>query len=342
MQTQDYNEKFYSSSPSSASAPFMNQQQQQQRPSSSISDNAPIRHTPSTENLNQPQPQLPSSSRDSSSTPPPPSLFIKSFLFSPEVPIRLDYHGKYANMEKGTLAGLIMGLSQLNCSELKLRRLCSRSGLLGSDKLINFIITEWLNDIKQNQLKSILGGVGPAYSFMQLFQGLKDLFWMPVLQYRQDGRIVRGIQRGAHSFSTSTAMAVLELSNRLVSTMQSLAELTFDMVSSGPSHVSSRQSTTQTAHPAELREGIANAYNVLTEGLSETASNLVRVATEEHEKKGVTGAVGGVLRQIPPTVVKPLILATEATSNVLGGAMNQLQPDKRKEALEKWKTEGEH
>ena len=77
-------------------------------------------------------------------------------------------------------------------------------------------------------------------------------------------------------------------------------------------------------------------------GLSETASNLVRVATEEHEKKGVTGAVGGVLRQIPPTVVKPLILATEATSNVLGGAMNQLQPDKRKEALEKWKTEGEH
>ena len=113
-----------------------------------------------------------------------------------------------------------MGLSQLNCSELKLRRLCSRSGLLGSDKLINFIITEWLNDIKQNQLKSILGGVGPAYSFMQLFQGLKDLFWMPVLQYRQDGRIVRGIQKGAHSFSTSTAMAVLELSNRLVSTMQ--------------------------------------------------------------------------------------------------------------------------
>ena len=113
-----------------------------------------------------------------------------------------------------------MGLSQLNCSELRLKRLCSRSGLLGADKLINFVITEWLNDIKHNQLQSILGGVGPAYSFMQLFQGLKDLFWMPVAQYRQDGRIVRGLQKGAHSFSTSTAMAVLELSNRLVSTMQ--------------------------------------------------------------------------------------------------------------------------
>ena len=65
----------------------------------------------------------------------------------------------------------------------------------------------------------------------------------------------------------------------------------------------------------------------------------MRVATEEHEKKGMTGAVGGVIRQIPPTIVKPLILATEATSNVLGGAMNQLAPDKRKEALEKWKQD---
>lgn len=306
----------YSSSPSAASPQF-------NQPRAMANDVMPLKNATSSESLKSSE---------------APSLFIKSFLFSPEVPIRLDYQGKYVNIEQGTLAGLIMGLSQLNCSELRLKRLCSRSGLLGADKLIAFIITEWLNDIKQHQLQSILGGVGPAYSFMKLFQGLKDLFWMPVQQYRQDGRIVRGFQRGAHSFSTSTAMAVLELSNRLVSTMQSLAELTFDMVSSGPSHVSSRGSNIQATHPAELREGIANAYTVLTEGLSETASNLVRVATEEHEKKGMTGAVGGVLRQIPPTVVKPLILATEATSNVLGGAMNQLQPDKRKEALEKWKT----
>lgn len=95
--------QFYSSSPSSVSAPSMNQQQQQQRPLSNTSDNAPIRHTPSTENLNQQQ----QPSGESSSTPPPPSLFIKSFLFSPEVPIRLDYHGKYASMEKvGTITNI--------------------------------------------------------------------------------------------------------------------------------------------------------------------------------------------------------------------------------------------
>lgn len=51
-------------------------------------------------------------------------------------------------------------------------------------------------------------------------QGVRDLFWMPVEQYQRDGRIVRGIQRGAHSFTTSTAMATLELTNRLVQTVQ--------------------------------------------------------------------------------------------------------------------------
>lgn len=50
--------------------------------------------------------------------------------------------------------------------------------------------------------------------------GVRDLFWMPIEQYRKDGRIIRGLQRGAASFGTSTASAALELSNRLVQAIQ--------------------------------------------------------------------------------------------------------------------------
>lgn len=80
----------------------------------------------------------------------------REFRFTSEVPIRLDYHGKHVSMEQvhglrgicfsstlfflciendfmtalfqGTFAGIIIGLTQLNCSELKLRRLCYRQG----------------------------------------------------------------------------------------------------------------------------------------------------------------------------------------------------------------------
>ena len=58
------------------------------------------------------------------------------------------------------------------------------------------------------------------WTFFISVQGIRDLFWLPVEQYRKDGRIVRGLQRGAHSFTTSTAMAALELTNRLVQTVQ--------------------------------------------------------------------------------------------------------------------------
>ncbi|KAG2457563.1 ATG2B protein, partial [Polypterus senegalus] len=214
--------------------------------------------------------------------------------------------------------------------------------LLGVDKLFAYAIGEWLNDIKKNQLPGILGGVGPIHSLVQLVQGVKDLVWLPIEQYRKDGRIVRGFQRGASSFGTSTAMAALELTNRMVQTIQAAAETAYDMVSPGPDDSElkriKRLSHYRLTHqPVDLREGVAKAYTVVKEGITDTALTIYDTATREHEQRGVTGAVGGVLRQIPPAVVKPLIVATEATSNVLGGMRNQIRPDARQEESQKWR-----
>lgn len=73
------------------------------------------------------------------------------------------------------------------------------------------------------------------------------------------------------------------------------------------------------------------------QGLGETAETIVRVASAEAEQKGAVGAVGGILRQIPPSVVQQLILASAATSNLLSGVRSQLAPDSRREAANKWK-----
>lgn len=45
---------------------------------------------------------------------------------------------------------------------------CIYFSLLGVDKLFSYAISEWLNDIKKNQLPGILGGVGPMHSLVQL------------------------------------------------------------------------------------------------------------------------------------------------------------------------------
>lgn len=182
------------------------------------------------------------------------------------------------------------------------------------------------------------------HSFVQLFNGIRDLVWLPVEQYRRDGRIVRGLQRGANSFTSSTAMACLELTNKFVQTVQGAAELAYNMLSPGPSLKEENRGrhhyrAITNAQPVDIREGVTNAYHVVAEGLGDAARNLVQAASQEHRHKGVSGAVGGVLRQLPPTMVRPIILATEATSSVLGGVRNQMVPEARQEAVHKWRQE---
>ncbi|KAG5882217.1 hypothetical protein JTB14_024728 [Gonioctena quinquepunctata] len=293
------------------------------------------------ESKNHQKPESTSAMVTSSSTDKSP-VYFRNVIFSPDVPIRLDYHGKRVDMTHGSLPGLLMGLGQLNCSELRLKRLSYRHGLLGFDKLINYLLQEWLNDIKKNQLPSLLGGVGPMHSLVQLFQGVRDLFWLPIEQYQKDGRIVRGLQRGANSFTTSTAMAALELTSRIIQLIQITAETAYDMLSPGPSvrRIAKSKGKRKRYHqPQDIREGMTNAIMLVREGIGETADNIVQVASQEKEQKGYSGAVGGVLRQIPPTILKPIIIASEATSNVLGGMRSQLVPDARREANEKWRSD---
>lgn len=55
-------------------------------------------------------------------------------------------------------------------------------------------------------------------------QGVIDLFRLPYEQYQRDGRIVRGIQLGAQSFTSRTALAALELTTRLIYLLQVISQ----------------------------------------------------------------------------------------------------------------------
>jgi autophagy-related protein 2 len=79
-----------------------------------------------------------------------------------------------------------------------------------------------------------------------------------------------------------------------------------------------------------FREGVFNALAVVREGFDETARTLTEAATSEHARRGgLTGAVGGVLRQVPSTMMRPVIIGTTATVNLLEGVQSQVAPDIR-------------
>ncbi|XP_054166820.1 autophagy-related protein 2 homolog A-like [Oppia nitens] len=268
----------------------------------------------------------------------PNKVFFRLLSFAPDVPISLDYHGKHLDFERGALQGLFLGLAQLNQSELRLKRLHNKHGLLGFDKVMAYLLNEWTKDIKRNQLPSLLGGVGPMHSFIQLFQGIRDLFWMPIDQYRRDRRLVRGIQRGAHSFSSSTAMATLDLANRVVTLIQSAAQFAHDVVT--PPTPGHRQLAiiALNAQPRDLREGISVGYAYVREGLHDAVRDMV---TASKGAEDIPSAVGGVMRNIPSSLVRPIIGVTQGASNVLMGMRNQLTPEARKDDHDKWKNASE-
>jgi autophagy-related protein 2 len=172
---------------------------------------------------------------------------------------------------------------------LTLKKVYYRNGIAGLDKLVTLLVTDWLADIRQNQIPQILGGVGPMHSVLQLVQGLKDLVLMPVEQYQKDGRILRGLQRGAHSFTSSTAMSLLDITNRFLGVIKFAAELAFDIMSPEgtvvqgklphPS-VGRRRAVGALRRPNDMREGVFNAFAIVQEGFDETARSLaVAVAT---------------------------------------------------------------
>ncbi len=251
--------------------------------------------------------------------------YIRTFIFSRDVPIRIDYSAKYLDLSQvrhygywgillmfvfchfmtlnynkkllnsyhylsklffqGALAGLLTGLTSLNCSELTLKKVCYRNGISGIDKLVTLLVTDWLADIRQNQIPQILGGVGPMHSVLQLMQGVKDLVLMPVEQYQKDGRILRGLQRGAHSFTSSTAMSLLDMTNRLLGVIKFAAELAFDIMSPEGTVVQGKiahpsvgrragGSMQLRRRPNDMREGVFNAFAIVQEGFDETARSL--------------------------------------------------------------------
>ncbi|CAH8827720.1 unnamed protein product [Trichobilharzia szidati] len=153
------------------------------------------------------------------------------------------------------------------------------------------------------------------------------------------GGIIHGLRRGTRSFSTSTLWATLQLTIQGIRAVQSVAETAYDLVTPGPALRSRRLHLRQ---PADIREGFGNAVNVMTRGFQMVAEDLcgatVLPSEVEIGYKGPVGMVGDVLRQIPPTMVTPIVAGCEVTANILGGLRNQLRPEAKVEDEQKWKN----
>jgi len=255
-----------------------------------------------------------------------------------------------------------MNFFHFDGAEMTLRHI-TLAGITGWPRLFDMLNDLWTPDVKATQLVDVISGVAPIRSVVNVGSGVADLVLLPIAQYKKDGRIVRGVQKGTTAFFKSTAVEAIKLGARLATGTQVILEQAEDVLGgqfknpvttetvqpmAGGDYGRYEQNTSDedepedliskyAEQPVDLKEGVQSAYKSLQRNLNSAAQTILAVPMEVYERSGNEGPVRSVIRAVPIAVLKPMIGASEAVSKTLLGLHNTLDPNVRHENEAKYK-----
>lgn len=182
----------------------------------------------------------------------------------------MDYKPKIfnlGNVREGQFAEL-MNLFRLDGAEISLSHV-KLTGIKGMDSLLGRLSQEWLPHILNTQKMNMVSGVSPVRSIVNLSTGVSDLVLLPIQQYRKDGRLMKGIQRGTSSFARATAIEAIKLSSRVATGTQVILEHADGFFS--PNQGLPMTSPSSSSHSQQLQD--QNFVYTDINGIDITASN---------------------------------------------------------------------
>ncbi|KZV69486.1 hypothetical protein PENSPDRAFT_481043 [Peniophora sp. CONT] len=280
------------------------------------------------------------------------------------VGLTLDYKPRrvdYRALREGKTIEL-MNFFHFDGAEMTLRHI-TLYGVTGWPRFFDMLNDLWTPDVKATQLADVISGVAPIRSVVNVGSGVADLVLLPIAQYRKDGRVVRGVQKGTKAFVQSTAMEAVKLGARLATGTQVILEQAENVLGSrqfeegetilirdeddeeGGQSVGDLEDALReqdpisryAEQPGDLQEGMQAAYAGMRRNLNSAAQTILAVPMEVYERSGNEGAVRAVIRAVPIAVLRPMIGASEAVSKALLGLQNSMDPNVRLENEAKYK-----
>ncbi|KAH8117286.1 hypothetical protein DFH11DRAFT_1574221 [Phellopilus nigrolimitatus] len=301
---------------------------------------------------------------DAAPSPPPENeIFFQHVEIFP-IDIKLDYKPRrvdYRALKEGKTIEL-MNFFHFEGAEMTLRHLTLK-GITGWPRMFDTLNDLWTPDVKANQLVDVISGVSPIRSAVNVGSGVADLILLPIAQYKKDGRIIRGLQKGTTAFVKSTAMEAIRLGARLATGTQVVLEQTETVLggqfsgpvtaealqvmpggndtierSSGDENVDHEDLISRYAEqPTNIREGVQSAYKTLSQNVKSAGQTILAVPMEVYERSGDEGPARAVIRAVPIAILKPMIGASEAISKTLLGLHNTLDPQAQMDTEAKYK-----
>lgn len=220
--------------------------------------------------------------------------YIQLFELYP-LKLKVDYKPKridYGELKQGKFAELL-NIFQLDGAELALKDV-RLTGISGFKKLAEGIAATWLPHVTKTQISGMVSGLSPFRSLVNFGSGVADLVLLPAEQYQKDGKLMRGIQKGASAFAKSTTLEAIRLGTKLAVGTQILLEQADDILSFDSSDVSAtviREDEEQVAskfsnQPSTVSEGVEMAYQSLSKNITAAAQTIYAIPMEVYEKTG--------------------------------------------------------
>ena len=265
------------------------------------------------------------------------------------VDLRLDYKPKkvdYGGLRSGHTTEF-MNFIILEAANIRLKHAIIY-GIKGFEPLHKTLNDIWMPDVKRNQLPTVLAGLAPVRSLVNIGSGIRDVVAIPVREYQKDGRIVRSIQKGAFQFGKTTASELARLGAKVAIGTQNLLQgaegfLTPPTSSSpGRSHSSRHRSdaagvdeeqedrrviSAYANQPLGVLAGLRSAQRHLEYDLLTARDALIAVQGEVLESDGASSAAAAIARHAPTIILRPIIGTSRAVGTALLGAGNQIDRD---------------
>jgi autophagy-related protein 2 len=203
---------------------------------------------------------------------------------------------------------------------------------------------EWLEDISQNQIHKVLRGLPTIRSLVAVSAGAAKLVSMPVENYRSDHRVLRGMQRGTFAFLRSISLEAIGLGVHLAAGAHDIFLQAEYILTSSPYSVAQPvqskakpKTNVRCNQPKDAKQGIQQAYESLSGGLGKSASALVRTPLKKYQRGASAGsALATAVRNVPAAAIAPASACASAVHYTLLGIRNSLDPERKKESMEKY------
>ncbi|KAJ3348571.1 autophagy- protein 2 [Entophlyctis luteolus] len=265
-------------------------------------------------------------------------IFFRELKDGP-IPVKIDYKPKEVSLDglRGGNLLEVFNFVPLEGAEMTLNEV-RLNGVNGTSNLVSLIRMQWLKEVTSNQPHRVVKGLTGVKTLANVGAGIADLILLPWQQYKVDGRVLKGLEKGVVSLSKAAALETLSLGTRVAMKTQSLLE-TVEQRTSTKGSSEQHAKRERGDQPRNIQEGVRQGAQSLARNVNDAVKTVMNAPMHRNQQsQGSSSSAAAVVQAVPSAILKPMIGATEAVSKTLLGLQNSLDPSKQQEIKDKYKS----